>query len=146
MAVDSGAGPSGLADQIFRVTRRLRQASGAATEPLGLSPHQVRALHVVGRCDGVRLSSLADWLRVAPRSATDVVDALEGKGLLARSADPSDRRATLVQLTAEGREVLAHADRLRGVVHRELFAALTPAEAATLAELLAKLDEPRPTT
>ncbi|MDD0859754.1 MarR family transcriptional regulator [Arthrobacter alpinus] len=40
----------------------------------------------------VRLKDLAERLRIAPRSATEVVDQLEAKGLVRREADPSDRR------------------------------------------------------
>ena len=54
----------------------------------------------------MRSSELAQHLHIAPRSATEVVDALEAKGLVARSPDPSDRRATLVSLTDRGRDAL----------------------------------------
>ena len=41
---------------------------------------------------GIRSSELAALLHLAPRSATEVIDALESKGLVARSPDPTDRR------------------------------------------------------
>ena len=50
----------------------------------------------------MRLSELSDRLHIAPRSATEVVDALEARGLVERRPDPSDRRATLVELTEHG--------------------------------------------
>lgn len=131
---------SALSDQLFRVTRRLRQASAAATEPLGVSPHQVRAMHVLLRLDGARLSDLADRLRIAPRSATEVVDGLEAKGWVTRSPDPSDRRAVRAELTQAGRELLTDADRARGAVHARLLEVLTPEEQAQLGALLGKLE------
>lgn len=135
---------SDLGDQLFRITRRLRHAAASATEPLGLSPHQARALHVIGRADGARLSEIAERLRVAPRSTTEVVDALEAKELVARQPDPNDRRAVLVELTPHGREVLNRATDLRSHIHATAFAVLTDAEQDQLARLLAKVESGTP--
>lgn len=46
--------------------------------------------------------SLSRALRVTPRNITGLVDALEADGLVSRKAHPTDRRATLVTLTADG--------------------------------------------
>lgn len=54
---------------------------------------------------GLRLGALAEWLQIAPRSATEVVDALEELGLVERTPDPADRRAVRVALTDQGRTV-----------------------------------------
>ncbi len=136
------AAPS-VGDLIFRVTRRLRHASAEVTEPLGLNPHQVRALHVMMRSseEGARPTTIAERLHVAPRSATDVIDALIDKGLATRAPDPSDRRAVRIHLTGEGRAVLARADEAREAVHARAFSVLSDEERAQLAELLRKVDE-----
>ena len=57
------------------------------------------------------MRALADELGLTPRNITDAVDALEGEGLVRRTAHPTDRRATLVEL--DGRGVC---DRREGVV------------------------------
>lgn len=94
------------AELIMHLARHLRRSSATETAAWGISPHQVRALSVVARHrDGVRLGTLAERLQVAPRSATDVVDALEGLGLVHREPDPEDRRAVRVGLTERGRQV-----------------------------------------
>ncbi len=46
--------------------------------------------------------ALSRALRVTPRNITGLVDALEADGLVSRKAHPTDRRATLVTLTADG--------------------------------------------
>ena len=61
----------------------------------------------------MRPSVLADHLRIAPRSATEVVDALEERGWVQRSPDPTDRRATTSTLTGAGRELVAAIDDVR---------------------------------
>lgn len=49
------------------------------------------------------MSELAENLGLTARTITTSVDALEREGLLQRSAHPTDRRATLIELTPKGR-------------------------------------------
>lgn len=89
------------------VVRRQRRASQDQLEGLGVTPGQVRVLRTLRHAEGsLRVSELAERLGIVPRSATSVVDSLERAGLVARSPDPGDRRATLVSLTDEGAKVL----------------------------------------
>ena len=56
---------------------QLRRRWRDVLAPWDLSPHQARALGVVARRDGVRLTDLAEALHIAPRSATEVADGLQ---------------------------------------------------------------------
>ena len=72
----------------------------------GTSPRRTCA--PCARCGGTARcgsSELSDHLHIAPRSTTEVVDALEARDLVRRRADPGDRRATLVEVTEHGAEV-----------------------------------------
>ena len=53
-----------------------------------------------------RLGSLAHAFGLDPSTITRQVQALEEAGLAARRTDPSDRRASILDLSEEGREVL----------------------------------------
>jgi DNA-binding MarR family transcriptional regulator len=64
--------------------------------------HGAVFLHV-DRRSGSRLGDLAARARVTKQSMMQVVDELEARGYVRRVADPSDARAKLVRLTAEGR-------------------------------------------
>lgn len=124
------------------LARMQRQARLRALEPYGLAVHQGRAFTVIAHhADAdreLRLSELAQRLHIAPRSATEVVDGLQERGLVRRSRSTSDRRAIAVQLTDEGR-------RLQQRLSAELdsraalpgLAALTDDQQRTLRELLA---------
>ena len=87
----------------------------------------------------MRLSELSDHLQVAPRTATEVADALEARDLARRRADPGDRRATLVEVTEHGAGVLAEIRAARGTEAGRVFGRLTPADRAGLARILGKL-------
>ncbi|MGY1729283.1 MarR family winged helix-turn-helix transcriptional regulator [Geodermatophilus sp. SYSU D01062] len=125
-----------LGELVMRAARTQRRRWRDVLAPWALSPHQARALRVVVLQEGVRLSDLAEALHIAPRSATEVADALQERGLLERTPDPTDRRAVLLRATAEGRRVQAEVDAARRADTRELFARLSAAERAELARLL----------
>ena len=75
------------------LARRVRRAYADALAEWHVTPSQSRALRVLSsRAEGMRPSVLAEELRIAPRSATEVVDALEERGWVARARRP-DRPA-----------------------------------------------------
>src|SRR5512146_2241206 len=88
---------------------------------------------------GMRSSELAAHLHIAPRSATEVIDALEAKGLVQRSPDPTDRRATLVSLTSRGAELMDEVRRARGLESEKLFEQLSQTDRVHLARILGRL-------
>jgi len=94
---------------------------------------------VVTTDGSLRVGDLAEALRIAPRSATEVVDGLVELGLLVRTADPDDRRATRVVATDEGRRVNAEVLAARTARADEVFSVLSPVERSVLARLLSTL-------
>ncbi|WP_138732790.1 MarR family winged helix-turn-helix transcriptional regulator [Modestobacter excelsi] len=134
-------GTAALGDLLMRAARTLRRRFGAVLTPWDLSPHQARALRVVSSGDGVRLSELAEALRIAPRSATEVADGLQERGLVERAADPTDRRAVVLTVTEAGRQVQREVDDARAADSAELFARLSAADRAELARILRALTD-----
>jgi DNA-binding MarR family transcriptional regulator len=55
------------------------------------------------------MARIGERLQVHPASVTNAVDRLEGQEFVRRTAHPTDRRATLVELTDAGRAVAAKA-------------------------------------
>lgn len=127
-----------LADALLHVARDLRRTLAQACPEL--PPHQARALRVVVRSDGTRPGALAERMRIAPRTATEVVDALVARGLVERRPDPTDRRAQLVVATDEGLAVHDRVGRARARAADAYFADLPAADATALARALGALD------
>ncbi len=130
-----------LGDLVMRVARSLRRRGAEAMAPWDLAPHQVRALRVVGHHEGIRPGELAAHLRVAPRSVTDVVDALEERGLLERHRDPGDRRATVLGLTASGQRLVDETGAARRSDAEAYFARLPERDRSALRRILTRLDD-----
>lgn len=123
-------------DLLMSVARALRRSFVSALESYDVTPGQSRALHVVAEHGASRPSEIAVALRIAPRSATEVVDALESRGLVTREPDPTDRRATRVVPTEEGRRLAAILADARQAESERLFASLSEADRADLDRLL----------
>ncbi len=105
-----------------------------------ITPSQMRAIRILaGGANGMRSSELAAHLHIAARSATEVIDALEAKGLVARTPDPTDRRATLVTLTERGTDLMDAVRRARGLESEKLFDRLSHTDRAHLARILRSL-------
>jgi DNA-binding MarR family transcriptional regulator len=129
-----------LGDAFGAVARRLRAASMASLSAWDVTPSQMRAIrNLTAHEGGVRSSELAHLLRIAPRSATEVIDALEAKDLVQRSPDPTDRRATLVTLTPRGIELTDEVRRARGLESERLFERLSTTDRAHLSRILRQL-------
>ena len=132
-------GPETLADAFRAVSRQLRHQTQQALAPWGVTPSQARALGVLTRHGPVRLGTLSEHLHIAPRSATEVADALAAAGLVERRSDPADRRASLVALTDRGSEVVAGIRAARAAEADDFFGRLDDADRAALARILEKL-------
>ena len=133
------AGDETLSDAFWSVARQLREASHESLAPWDITPAHLRALRVLQHQGTLRLSELSDHLRIAARSTTEVVDALETRGLVRRRPDPGDRRATLVELTEHGASVLDAIRAARGTEAERVFGRLSQTDRAHLARILRKL-------
>ena len=129
-------GGDSLPDLFWSVARSMRHGSRESLAPYDISPSHARAVVVLARGGSMRLSELSDHLRIAPRSTTEVVDQLQERGLVERSPDPHDRRATLVSLTGTGAEVAATVRAQRHAESEKFFGVLEPADRTELARIL----------
>ncbi len=124
-------------DLVMALARRVRRAYADALAEWHITPAQSRALRVLAsRPGGMRPSVLAEELRIAPRSATEVADALEEHGWLRRAGDPSDRRATTLTLTDAGLDLVGRIEQVRHEASERVLDVLTPAQRRTLHEML----------
>ena len=133
------AGDEPLSEAFWAVARRLREMSQESLAPWDITPAHLRALRVLKRHGSMRLSELSEHLRIAPRSTTEVADALESRGLIERRPDPRDRRATLVEVTGPGTEVLDEIRAARGTEAERVFGRLSKTDRTDLTRILRKL-------
>ncbi len=112
----------------------LRHRARAATllAPLGLHPGQEALLLELARTGPAIQSQLSEALGCEPPSVTLMTRKLEAGGYIRRKPAPSDRRASIVELTDSGKALADQVKRLWCALAEETVAGL-PAE--TVAEL-----------
>ena len=91
--------PERVMGRLFALAPRLVEIQDLGAREYGMSYARgrvVAALHALGP---VKMRELSQAVGVTPRTITGLVDALEADGWVARQADPTDRRVTIVALT-----------------------------------------------
>ena len=120
----------------FELHHQLHRLVDQTMSSAGLSLARAKVLMRLSERGPMNQASLAGLLGFAPRSVTDIVDALERDGLVARTEDKRDRRARIVALTPAGHDAFATAQLTRRKVMDEIFGSLSARERASLAALL----------
>ena len=107
--------------------------------PLGLTPAHVGSLRVIAAAAGSSQQDVAERLGMFPSRLVALVDELEERGLVQRLEHPQDRRIYILQLTAQGKQVLQSIGRVAREHQAALLAALTADEQSVLASLLLRV-------
>ncbi|HTE61783.1 MAG TPA: MarR family transcriptional regulator [Solirubrobacteraceae bacterium] len=96
---------------IMRVQQILLARLNAALRPWGLTFPRYEALLLLhySRRGSLPLGKIGDRLQVHRASVTNVIDRLEGQGLVRRVQHETDRRAVLAEITQQGRKVAREA-------------------------------------
>jgi MarR family transcriptional regulator, 2-MHQ and catechol-resistance regulon repressor len=127
-------------ESLLRAEASVRRRLSADLEREGLSSSGFSVLMVLSNAGGeLELRTLRARLRTSKANATEVVTTLETRGMVQRFRLPHDRRAALVRLTTQGRELI---DRLFPEHTRRVqdaFAVLDEGEMRLLADICAKL-------
>jgi DNA-binding MarR family transcriptional regulator len=128
-----------LMEQFRAIAHASHNRTNARMSAAGLSLARFRVLQALASGGRLRMNELSAALGVVPRTVTTIIDALENDRMVTRLADPADRRATLLEITQEGRSQLRRLRALHDAAAAELFEVLTPTEKQQLARLLHRL-------
>ena len=131
-----------IVGRLLSIGRRLEARANAALKPLGLHYTDLDVLATLrrgGRPWRRTPTELRDSVLITSGAMTACLDRLERNRLIARVADPRDRRSSAAELTGEGRRLIDRAIAIRFAEASEAIAALSRPERARLAALLRKL-------
>lgn len=131
---------AGLGDDLSFLLARANAlslaAGNAALAKVGLRARSYSVLAVAAGGSRPSQRDLAEFLRLDPSQVVALVDDLQARGLVAREADPADRRANVVVATPAGRVVYDQARAEAREAEQRVFARLTPQDRDRLAALL----------
>lgn len=129
---------------VHRLVRSLRQTASVRR----LQPTQMLVLSELAVHGPMRIGEIAVRALCSQPTATTVVTGLEAAGLVHREPDPADGRATIVELTDSGREMIISMAHGEAELLSDRLAQLTPSEQELLlaaTPLLRRLGEPTQT-
>jgi DNA-binding MarR family transcriptional regulator len=95
---------------VARLERALRRELADLLEPHGLSVPQYTTLSVLRARSGLSNAQLARRAYITPQTMSEVIVALEEKGLVERSPDPSHKRILRINVTRRGKRLLERCD------------------------------------
>jgi DNA-binding MarR family transcriptional regulator len=125
-------------DQVLELVSLLQRDMAHSFAQEGMTEARSHVLWVLQ--DGpVTQRVLAETLRVTPRNITGLVDGLVATGHVVRRPHPTDRRATLVDLTDVGAALLASMVDGYAELHEVLFGGLSERQLATFRRTLGQI-------
>jgi DNA-binding MarR family transcriptional regulator len=123
--------------RLVRVFQKVDRASSDSLRCRQLSPAQLDVLAKVGSAEGISQQELADALLVTKGNVCQLLDKMEGSGLLERRPDG---RVNRLFLTDQGRQVHDEVVPRHDALLAEQFSTLTEQEQRDLLRLLRHLD------
>ena len=125
------ASPARISYVIARLERAVRSAINERVRPYGLTTLQYTTLSVLGRRGALSNAQLARRSYMTPQSMSEVIEALESKGLIERTQHPNHRRVLPARLTPTGRKVLEACEEAVAAMEEEMLRDLGPEERET---------------
>ncbi len=130
--------------RLLSIGRQLEARANAALKPLGLHYTDLDVLATMrrgGRPYRRTPTELRNSVLITSGAMTACLDRLENNGLIARVADPNDRRSSAAELTTEGRKLIDKAIAVRFEEAADALSVLSASERLRLAVLLKKLGQ-----
>ena len=107
----------------------------------GITEPQLRTLELLEENGPMLMRKISDAMSVTPANVTGIVDRLEEKKLVKRTAGKGDRRATIIEITPEGKTLSERVLKKKGDAIQKSLAMFTKEEKITLIRLLEKFQK-----
>ncbi len=114
-----------LTRDLLLAGRLWRKMARQAASQHGVSEAASAPLIWIGRLgENVRQTTLADAVGIEGASLVRLLDELQASGLITREQDPNDRRANAVNLTEQGKTIVAEVNDALNALRLEVFASV----------------------
>lgn len=125
-----------LGMQLSRSYYAFKRAAAKRMEAFGLTPEQFSVLSELAKQDGVSQKQLALVTERDQTTIGKILDKLGKKELIVRTPDPRDRRAVLLLMTREGRDIVDRLEPELDQLQLEAFRGLSREQIELLKETL----------
>lgn len=124
---------------LHRAAQRMHVATGDVAEAHGLHLRDLIVLSALHLSSGLTQSQLGKALGLDKTTLTGQLDRLEGLGLVVRRSSPTDRRARIPQITAEGEALRRRVSEASTEVEEQTLSAFEPDEVMIFRRVLASI-------
>ena len=124
---------------LIRVYKITEIESAEGHDKKRLNPADRQALLFVGERGECIANDVAEHLRIAPTTASSIIDRLVRRGFLSRERTEENRRVVRLRLTKEGRKVQDQTMQYNLANCRAMLAALKPAEQEVFVKLISTI-------
>jgi DNA-binding MarR family transcriptional regulator len=122
--------------ELLRQWRAVMASARPRWNATDLTLTQLRALSVIRRRDGMRMSELGTELGIGAAAASALADRMARRQLIVRRPDPDDRRIVRLEVAKRGRSLLERLEQGSIDHFGKLIERMTPAEREALATIL----------
>jgi DNA-binding MarR family transcriptional regulator len=129
---------------IYHTAAQIRKAATVFLQKYDLTDVQFNVmmlLHYQGEAEGLTQVELSRMMLVNRANVTALVDRMEKNGLVARNADPHDRRSHVIRMTKRGLALLEKVDPAYMQMVKETVSPLSLKEVDQMIGMLEKLRE-----
>jgi MarR family transcriptional regulator, transcriptional regulator for hemolysin len=127
--------------EIGETAHALRKAFDRRAVGMGVTRAQWKVLFRLERQPGLRQIELADMLDIEPITLSRIVDRLEEAELVERVADPADRRAWRLHVTARAWPLIAKLRAVADEMIADAFAGIDPKDIEITRKVLGRVRE-----
>jgi len=121
------------------VTRLMRKHFDRRAVRFQMTRAQWRALKRLHYSEGMRQNELAEQLEIEPIAIGRVIDRLQKAGFVERRADPADRRAWRLYLTARAHAVVDDMELISNELFRQAQRGISAADMKTMISVLGRM-------
>jgi DNA-binding MarR family transcriptional regulator len=129
---------------LLRIQHKVHRRETAHLAEYNLTLPQFDVLAQLHRQEGITQQTLADRLLVTKGNVCGLMDRMVEQGLVERRADPQDRRAYMLYLTAKGKALIRQVLPAQSRLIDEQLGRLSSAKQKQLLDLLGELDRALP--
>lgn len=125
-----------LLDLIMIFRRNILESLKRESFGHDLTFSQAEVLNFIGPSGKETMKNIANYLRITPPSATEVVAEMEKKGLVIRKSDKNDRRVVSIVLTASAKKLSASLCKHKELILKKMLSKLNKKDRENLERII----------
>jgi DNA-binding MarR family transcriptional regulator len=97
---------------------------------------QVEVLRFIGPAGRETMKNIADYLKITPPSATEIVSEMEKRGLVQRKSDTNDRRVVFIILSPSAKKLFISLSKRKDTILKKMTSKLNEKDYKNLERII----------